>query len=427
VLALGGLVAIAFLVRDNDPPLYRGGFLVVALLAAVLVGAAGHPATRLGRILGAQPLRWLGQRSYAFYLWHWPVAVLTRPGIDIPITGWANTVLRLAITLALAELSYWLVERPFRKPHGVRVPVRVRRRVLRPALLSVLLVACGTTLGFQLSAQASMPVAGAPVDDGPELSLGQLPTGTPSGQTPVPRPNVTPKPGPTTGPAQQTGPPAEPLTVAWFGDSQGMTLLLNKPKDTGRYLATTDATISGCGILLGRVTSRTGERRDLAANCPNWLMEWSGDAKRIRPDVAVVMIGAWDVFDLTTSDGVRLAFGTKEWDDNFTAALDAGIGALRQSGAKVALSLLPCYRPVRASAGYWPERGDDPRTRHVNELLRAAADGRNVFVVEPPTEFCTDPAIGASLNYRWDGIHYYKPGSALYFKTVIPQLLALPR
>src|SRR6266498_3807637 len=109
VIGLAGLATIAVLFADTDPRLYRGGMTVIALLAACLVGVAGHPATWLGWVLGLQPLRWVGERSYAIYLWHWPVCVLTRPGVDIPITGWLNAALRVAVTLMLAELSYWLV------------------------------------------------------------------------------------------------------------------------------------------------------------------------------------------------------------------------------------------------------------------------------------------------------------------------------
>src|SRR6266542_2334715 len=116
VIGLAGLATIAVLFADTDPRLYRGGMTVIALLAACLVGVAGHPATWLGWVLGLQPLRWVGERSYAIYLWHWPVCVLTRPGVDIPITGWLNAALRVAVTLMLAELSYWLVERPLRRP-----------------------------------------------------------------------------------------------------------------------------------------------------------------------------------------------------------------------------------------------------------------------------------------------------------------------
>ena len=49
----------------------------------------------------------------------------------------------------------------------------------------------------------------------------------------------------------------------------------------------------------------------------------------------------------------------------------------------------------------------------------------SVHTVEPPAQFCTDPDIARSLNYRRDGVHYYKPGAELYFSAVVPQLQQL--
>jgi hypothetical protein len=75
-----------------------------------------------------------------------------------------------------------------------------------------------------------------------------------------------------------------------------------------------------------------------------------------------------------------------------------------------------------------PERGDDARTRHVNELLRraAAADPAHVTFVSGPAAFCNDPSIANNLSYRWDGVHVYKPGANLIYQTVAPALLAIP-
>ena len=44
-----------------------------------------HPAARLGSLIARPPMIWLGLRSYSFYLWHWPVLALTRPGIDVSL------------------------------------------------------------------------------------------------------------------------------------------------------------------------------------------------------------------------------------------------------------------------------------------------------------------------------------------------------
>jgi peptidoglycan/LPS O-acetylase OafA/YrhL len=114
VTALAGVLSMFLFVGEFSSVLYRGGFLGVAACTALLVAAVSHPAGLLGRVLGAQPLRYLGERSYGIYLWHWPLALLTRPGVELPFDGWLSVLLRLAIILAAAELSYRYVERPIR-------------------------------------------------------------------------------------------------------------------------------------------------------------------------------------------------------------------------------------------------------------------------------------------------------------------------
>jgi hypothetical protein len=60
-------------------------------------------------------LRWIGVRSYAIYLWHWPVYMITRPTLDVPLTGYPLLFIRIAITVGLAELSYVFIEQPVRR------------------------------------------------------------------------------------------------------------------------------------------------------------------------------------------------------------------------------------------------------------------------------------------------------------------------
>lgn len=114
-LALLALGVVAWRVGEVSPGLYRhGGFLAVSLLAAVVVAAAVRTGGRLGPVLDRQPLRWLGERSYGLYLWHWPVFVLTRPELDLPWGPWPTLALRLVVTLVLTEACYRWVERPVR-------------------------------------------------------------------------------------------------------------------------------------------------------------------------------------------------------------------------------------------------------------------------------------------------------------------------
>src|SRR5918993_1351844 len=114
--ALGGLVSFCILLDQYQPFLYQGGLALVALATVVVIMVTVHPHTRLGAgLLGRWPLRWIGLRSYGIYLWHWPVFMVTRPELDVLITGAPLLILRLAATLVLADLSYRFVETPIRR------------------------------------------------------------------------------------------------------------------------------------------------------------------------------------------------------------------------------------------------------------------------------------------------------------------------
>jgi peptidoglycan/LPS O-acetylase OafA/YrhL len=115
VLSCAGVAYAYVEVGDRSSMLYRGGFLLLAAIVCSLIVSASHPGSRVGRMLGRQPLRWIGERSYGLYLWHWPIFVVTRPGLDVPIFDLSNVVLRFALTVAATEISFRLVERPIRE------------------------------------------------------------------------------------------------------------------------------------------------------------------------------------------------------------------------------------------------------------------------------------------------------------------------
>lgn len=112
LLALG---AACVWLDEYQPLLYRGGFAFVALATAAAIAAATRTDSRLGtRLLGANVLQWIGQRSYSVYLWHWPIFMLTRPQLDVPLDGAPLLVLRIGLTIGLAEISYRWIETPIR-------------------------------------------------------------------------------------------------------------------------------------------------------------------------------------------------------------------------------------------------------------------------------------------------------------------------
>lgn len=114
-VGLATLVGLTLLADGSTPFLYQGGFALVGVATAALIVAATHERSPLAQGLGTPVLRWVGVRSYGIYLWHWPVMVLTRPGVDVPLDGVALFAMQVAITLALAEGSYRWVEKPIRE------------------------------------------------------------------------------------------------------------------------------------------------------------------------------------------------------------------------------------------------------------------------------------------------------------------------
>ena len=112
--ALAGVVGWCLYLGEFDERLYRGGFLLLAATTALLIAAVAVPGTWFGRVMDCAPLRWLGVRSYAIYLWHWPVLVFTRPRFDVTLDGWQLHLVRFGATLVLSDLSYRFIEHPIR-------------------------------------------------------------------------------------------------------------------------------------------------------------------------------------------------------------------------------------------------------------------------------------------------------------------------
>jgi len=111
LLALGWLFVSLL---ETDDFLYQGGFLLTSTITALVIAATMVPTGRFGSWLGVAPLRWLGLRSYAIYLWHWPIFVFSRPRLDTTLDGFSLLCVRLALTLMAAEVSYRLIEEPLR-------------------------------------------------------------------------------------------------------------------------------------------------------------------------------------------------------------------------------------------------------------------------------------------------------------------------
>ncbi len=181
LLALAVIGFLAVTTSAYRMTMYHGGLLVLAVATAVLVAVVSTPGTAVGWLLGRQPLRWVGERSYGIYLWHMPVVALTPQslvrGFSVPLA-----VFHAVLTLLLAALSWSLVEDPIRR-HGFRgalrsaVPHRlVGGRMVRPVLLGlslVLLASVATlTASSQLTPKATLSAAPGLGDAAPPAAAG---------------------------------------------------------------------------------------------------------------------------------------------------------------------------------------------------------------------------------------------------------------
>lgn len=113
--ALFLLVAILSGLNEFSPWLYRGGFTVTSLLTATVIAVIAHPAGGFGTLFTNRTMKWIGVRSYGIYLWYWPVYMITRPGLDVGTGQTTTFLIRIALTLGIAGLSFRFVEEPIRR------------------------------------------------------------------------------------------------------------------------------------------------------------------------------------------------------------------------------------------------------------------------------------------------------------------------
>jgi peptidoglycan/LPS O-acetylase OafA/YrhL len=239
VVALGALAVVGWYATQVDelgPDAFTWALTAVEAAVAVLVAVLAHPTRGLvARALAVAPLRWVGQRSYGIYLWHWPLVVAwcRAPG-EQPAAP-PVTVAIVVVTLLAAAVSYRWVERPIRR-RGVQGLLGDLGRSLqgglahRPILASgataaaVLAVVAGTVVLKDVVAPSADEASGstvAAVAPAPSAAPLRPPT-TPASTTttgaasPTPAPAATPAP-PAPPPTPRTAPALPPTSAV--GDS----------------------------------------------------------------------------------------------------------------------------------------------------------------------------------------------------------------
>ncbi len=221
VVALAGLVLVALvaLLDESTPLTFRGGILAASLATTVLVLGVVERPTPLRSVLDLPVLRWIGERSYGLYLWHWPVILIVEADLPWASRGaddylWSRLWCVL-VTAAIADLSYRFIETPVRRRgfrgsashllHTIRYAgTRTARAVwagvaVLAIVLTVVLITVPnrTRVEQLLDANASAATVSAP-----------LPTSSP-------KPSTSPSSGSKTPAPASSAKPAAPIAQSW--------------------------------------------------------------------------------------------------------------------------------------------------------------------------------------------------------------------
>jgi peptidoglycan/LPS O-acetylase OafA/YrhL/lysophospholipase L1-like esterase len=358
VVALGYL-ALSFLqIHDYDLALFHGGYLWLALASAAVLAVTAHPAARLGGLLGRPALVWLGLRSYSFYLWHWPVLALTRPGLDVSLPRGVLIPLQLLVVLALADLSYRFVELPFRgKRKLFSLPdgwLRVGRPALAFAVAAIVVLVGWGGIASTGSRHVGPGVAAASTAEFARVTV----------QPEASRNALTPQQGDKTlhpGGSTETGRPGradKPPRIVAFGDS----------------------------VMIGakdKLAARFGPRFSMNAKVGRQASEFVDLARRLKHRGGQI-------------DALIIQMG------NNGPLYSDEMEALRKATSEVGeLFLLSDHAPVS-----WQDESN-------HALTEADATWPHTTLID------WAPVAAAHENLLWDGIHLTPAGAGIYARLIV--------
>lgn len=113
-LSFAVLLVMTIAINGSSNFWYRGGQFVGTILTVLVIYTVSGRKLWLSRFLSNPVLKWIGDRSYSIYLWHYPIILLISKGIK---ASWWITLIEIVLSVVLAELSYRFIETPIR--HGI--------------------------------------------------------------------------------------------------------------------------------------------------------------------------------------------------------------------------------------------------------------------------------------------------------------------
>jgi peptidoglycan/LPS O-acetylase OafA/YrhL len=464
VLGLAGIAGTAALwmtTAESTTFAFSGGFLMASFAAgAVVLGCAVAPRSLVVRLLELPPLPQWGRISYGVYLWYWPV-LLVMTGQRLHWGVYPLFLARVGITVAIAALSYDLVEMPIRRGalrhwrSWVAAPIGAAAAI--SAIFVSTLVPVGATelQGSQINlsaSQVSVPGVRAPSSTTTTTvaAAADPPAGDPTSTT-APPTTTTTRPDPYLQPAvagaaaggapAAAGAQARPVKVLLVGDSIAGSLGVGLAQygDTHNVQIVNEGT-PGCSLaMLGQIrvlfySLAPGAPCDVHNHPASLLDTWRNWVDAYNPDV-VLYVARGETFDQQvggTWQNVSQAGFARRVESRFQQAVDV----LGSKGAAVVLMSSPYYSSGTSPSGTsWPEdapgrvQADDAIMRAVAHSAVPGPAGGKVYVydlnslVSPGRHYA---ASVAGVNVRCtDGVHFSRSGGILVGLRLVPDLAAL--
>lgn len=183
-LSLFALIPYAILVPESAPGaipwgLFGASLLALGVIQGMLPDMLAGASEALRRLLNFAPLRWVGERSYGLYLWHWPLAVVMHYVLGADRSPLVNIGVLVA-TFAIAEMSYRWIETPIRRrgfrESANRVIASFQNATVKalPIALTLLVIAAAGATGVAVRTAPAMTTAQQSVEDGKRAAAERL-------------------------------------------------------------------------------------------------------------------------------------------------------------------------------------------------------------------------------------------------------------
>ena len=453
VAATGFLVSSFVTLSGTALRTYHGGLLACSIAAALVIGAAAMARPPLlARPLTWAPLRYLGERSYGIYLWHWPIMV----GFGVakaPLSPTWRRLVAIALSLAAAELSYRVVEQPIRVRGLLAFGPRWRPLLGATAVtalaigavalpetvgassVSITLPTVATTTAATAATTATVTVTKAVPSTPPEPAAAAGATTTSAAATPTTTEAATTTTTTTTvdlavlPPVEP--PPGRPPRVLYVGDSVAWFLAIEAGQDAGRLgIQVTNGAEPACPMAHAPMKRRLNEGAVplvFEKRCADAVNGYRALVARTKPDTVIIGFGASLFDENEIAPDVWAAPCSAEFDRWFQDEIRRITDDLGSTGARVYWTTQAYYRAENNEHTAALDTQTDCENTRAADVAGSSGGALGLVRLGEwtcPTRACLEQRDGVEL--RKDGTHFKADAALLANIFVLTQVFSPP-